>query len=81
MATTLEKTILEKMMRHQYIGVRHTSIDNLPKGFPKHLRKDVLKVAKALIKEGYLLAKPTSYGLEVSINPNKLKEINALLLT
>jgi len=78
-ATTLEKSILEKMLRHQYIGAKHTSIDNLPKGFPKHLRKDVLEAARDLIKKGYITAKPTSYGMEVSLNPTRLKETIKLL--
>ena len=56
----------------------HTSFDNLPKGFPKHLRGEVKKVAKELIKEGLLKSKPTHYGLEVSLNPDKKREIENL---
>lgn len=77
----IEKTILEKLLRHGYIGARHTSIDNLPKGFPKHLRKEVVKAAGELVKAGLLIAKPTSYGLEVSLNPKRLREIMESLRT
>jgi len=51
----------------------HTSIDNLPKGFPPEVRKRVKDMAKELKKERILFSKPTSYGEEVSINP-ALKE-------
>lgn len=73
--TTLEKDILQKMLKHGYIGNRHTSIDNIPKGFPKHLRGNVKKALKKLNKKGYLKVKPTSYGLEISLNPETIKEI------
>ena len=60
-------------------GNSHTSFDNLPKGFPTHLRGDVKDIAKKLIKEKLLLSKPTSYGLEVSLNPKKKKEVETLV--
>ncbi len=69
------QTILRKLKYLGKWGGCHTSIDNLPKGFPKHIRGDVKGVAKELIKKNLLLAKPTSYGLEVSLNPEKKKEI------
>ncbi|MBI2669006.1 hypothetical protein HYX14_04130 [Candidatus Woesearchaeota archaeon] len=56
----------------------HTSVDNLPKGFPKHLRGDVKDVAQHLIKKHFLPAKPTPYGLEVSLNPEMKKEIEEM---
>jgi len=46
----------------------HTSIDNMPKGFPPEIRGKVKEMAKELKKEGILFSKPTSYGEEVSIN-------------
>jgi len=75
----LKRVLLRKLVKQSYWGKRHTSFDNLPKGFPSHLRKDVSKVAKELIKEGLLLKKPTSYGVEVSLNPMRSKEILRLL--
>lgn len=53
----------------------HTSIDNLPKGFPKDIRGEVKDCIEELIKERILFVKPTSYGMEVSINPEKREEI------
>lgn len=67
--------LLRKLVYMGKWGNNHTSIDNLPKGFPKHIRKEVKVIAKNLIKRKFLLAKPTSYGIEISLNPKKKKEI------
>lgn len=75
----ISQAILRKLKYLGKWGGSHTSIDNLPKGFPKHLRGDVKDVAKELIKKNFLLAKPTSYGLEVSLNPEKKKEIEEIV--
>jgi len=53
----------------------HTSIDNLPKGFPPEIRGRVKNMAKELKKEGILLRKPTSYGEEVSVNSSHKEKI------
>jgi uncharacterized NAD(P)/FAD-binding protein YdhS len=75
MASKIEKHILAKMLDYRFIGKKHTSADNVPKGFAKHERGDVKKALKNLIREGYVVAKITSYGLEVSLNPRRLAEI------
>lgn len=69
------KIILRKLVYLGKWGGSHTSIDNVPKGFPKEIRGRVKEIARELIKRGLLLPKPTSYGLEVSLNPEKKKEI------
>ena len=69
------KIILRKLVYLGKWGGSHTSIDNVPKGFPKEIRGRVKEVARELIKRELLLSKPTSYGLEVSLNPGKKKEI------
>lgn len=71
----IEKTILLKLLRDGYIGGRHTSEDNIPKGFKTHLRGDVKKAMKALYKKGYLIVKPTSYGTQISLDPTRVQEI------
>ena len=73
--TEIEKIVLRKLAYIGKWGGAHTAFDNLPKGFPKHIRGDVKDVAQQLIKKQFLLAKPTSYGVEVSLNPEKKKEI------
>ena len=77
--TRTEIDVLEKLYNHNFIGAKHTSEDNVPKSFPKHLRGDVKKALKNLIKQGYVTPKITSYGLEVSLNPRKIEEIKRIL--
>jgi hypothetical protein len=68
--------ILHKLTRLGKFKHSHTSIDNLPKGFPGDLKGRVKTLVKELEKEKILLVKPTSYGKEVSINN---KEINKIM--
>jgi len=79
--TPIEKFILEKMFRHGYIGRKHTSEDNIPKGLPKDAHGDVRKALKNLIRQGYVIPKTTSYGLQVSLNSTRIAEIKQILET
>ena len=65
--------ILHKLSRLGKFEHSHTSIDNLPKGFPIDIRGRVKDMSKELKKEGILMSKPTRYGEEVSIN-HKMKD-------
>ena len=67
------------LARKRKWGHSHTSIENLKKGAPSHLRGDVDKEAHKLIKEGFLCQKPTSYGLEVSLETARKGEIEDLI--
>ncbi len=67
------------MFRHGYIGGKHTSEDNIPKGLPKHMHGYVKKSVKNLIHQGYIIPKITSYGLEVALDPARIKEITQIL--
>ena len=71
----IKATILYHLRRKRVIGGVHTPFDTLRRGFPSHLGKDILSVAKELVKQGYLITKPTSYGLQVSLNKDRIKEI------
>ena len=75
----IKATILYHLRRKKVIGNVHTHFDTLKRGFPSHLGKDINKIAKELIKEGLILIKPTSYGLQVSLNKNKIKEIEEFI--
>ncbi len=79
MLTDTEKAILEKMLRHGYIGGKHTSEDNIPKGLPKHMHGEIKKALKNLIRAVYVIPKTTSYGMEVSLDPHRIAEINEIL--
>ena len=71
----IRATILYNLRRRKIIGGVHTPLDTLRRGFPSHLGKDIKKIAKDLIKQGLIITKPTSYGLQVFLNKNRLREI------
>ena len=68
-------TLLYHLRRKNVIGAKHTHYDSLKSGFPKHLGKEIEYAIKKLIKIEWLITKPTSYGLQVSLNKDKIKEI------
>lgn len=67
------------MFYARFIGERHTSEDNIPKGFPKHERGDVRKALKNLKRQGYVISKITSYGMEVSLAAGRIAEVRRIL--
>lgn len=71
----IKSHILFKLHWKKYWGGRHTALESVKKGIPKHLGGRYVDVAKELIKEGLLLSKPTSYGLQISLNPKLREEI------
>ena len=71
--------IVKKLFHHGYIGGRHTDSESLKKGLPGHIKGDIKEAMKELIKENILIPKPTSYGLHVSLNPQKREEIEKYL--
>jgi len=75
----IKATILYNLRRKKIIGGVHTNYDTLKRGFPSHLGKDIEKIAKKLIKEGLIITKPTSYGLQVSLNKERLAEIEEII--
>lgn len=76
----IQKSILEKMLNYSMIGGKHTSVENLKKGFPKHLRGEIGIQIRMLIKIGLILPKPTGYGLQVSLNPHMIDEIKKIIV-
>ena len=75
----IKATILYNLRRKKIIGGVHTHYDTLKRGFPSPLGKDIEKVAKKLIKEGFIITKPTSYGLQVSLNKERLADIEEII--
>ena len=67
--------ILDKFVRHGWWKAKHTSFDNIPKGTPHHMRDKIKEAAEQLIKDGFLIKKPTGYGLEVSLNFDRKGQI------
>ncbi len=80
----VEVRILLKLHKRGKWGAAHTSLDNIKKGWnirdlDKEGLKKVDKSTKEMIRKGLILSKPTSYGLEISLNPRFSQEIKALL--
>jgi len=67
--------ILHKLTRLGKFSHSHTSINNLPKGFPPEIRGRVKDMTNELKKEKILFSKPTSYREEVSINSAQKEKI------
>lgn len=75
----ISKIILRKLYRRRVIGGKHTAVEHLTKGMPRHAAGMAKDVVKELIKEGFILTKQTSYGLQVSLNPEKIDEISKII--
>lgn len=76
----IKATILYHLRRKRIMGGVHTHYDTLKRGFPSNLGKEVGRVAKELVKGKIIITKPTSYGLQVSLNKDKIKEIEEFIL-
>jgi len=75
----IKATLLYHLRRKKVIGGKHTAFDTLRRGFPSHLGKDIKKIAEELIKKGFIITKPAPYGLQVSLNKEKLREIEEFI--
>ena len=76
---SLSKKILKKMIFHNVCGGKHHGIDDLKRGFPSHVKGDVEKTIKKLVKENMILRHPTSYGFQYSLNHDRIDEIEKIL--
>ncbi|MFH1751816.1 MAG: hypothetical protein ABH821_02660 [archaeon] len=75
----LRKKILVKMVVHRWWGGKHIAFDNISKGFPNEVRKDVKKELEKLCRGGFIIKKPTGYGLHVSLNVRMKREIDEIV--
>jgi len=79
MLSDIQRAIIRKLYRLDYWGGRHTSIDNLQKGFKGHIKGLVKKETKELIKQGLILCKPKPDSLHVFLNPRRGNEIRRIV--
>jgi hypothetical protein len=73
-------TVLFKLHKRGNWGASRTAFDNLQKGFKdsdpgKRGAKRIDKVGSDLIRRGWIIPKPTGYGLQVSLNPRESEAI------
>ena len=74
-----ERHILRKLYRRSCIGARHTALEHCFTGLRRNDVKDGKRAYERLVNGGYLIVKPTSYGVQVSIDPRRLDSVkNAL---
>lgn len=86
---TLKKLILQKLVRANVWGGKHTPLDFVRKGIPEHYRnthkgmKKLEKALKDLVNDEWILIqdKRTGKGSDehVSLNPRKVGEIRQFL--
>lgn len=67
--------IIKKLVRRNKWDHSHTSIENVKKGVPSHLRGDVLGEAERMITDGLLYSKPSTKELHISLNSAMKSEI------
>ncbi len=79
MLSDAQKEILRKMYFARVIGGKHTAVENLKKNVPSHRKGEFEREIKGLVKIGYILLKPTGYGLQVSLNPRMIPDIERTL--
>ena len=75
MSDDVSKAILRKLFYDNRIGKKHISLENLKTGFPSHIKGDVDKKLKKLVKENLILHHPTSYGPQFALNPQRIQDI------
>ncbi len=76
--------IFLKLTKRGKWGESHTSFDNLKRGWNerdlgKHGLKRVQEITRDLIRDGFILSKPTHYGMEVSLNPRRSSQIEQIM--
>lgn len=73
--------VVTKLIRMNKWGGAHTELRNLTKGLPHHFtsskkgKRLIQSAIKELAKKEFLIVKPSTKELHVSLNPRKVKEI------
>lgn len=75
----LKAMVLHKLAKRRKWSESHTAFENVAKGVPPHLKGKLKDSAEELIKEGFLIVKPTSYGLQISLNVERSAEIKSII--
>ena len=71
--------IIKKFVRHRVWGTYHIDEDDVPKGMPPELRKDIFKELDGMVKEGLIIRFPHLGKRKVFLNPNKRREFEELV--
>ena len=76
--------LMFSLARRRNWGESHTAYEHLFRQFKtealgKAGLKNVRNIADELMREGFIIRKPTHYGLQVSLNPKMSQEIKGLI--
>jgi hypothetical protein len=74
----LEIRIIWKLHRKHDYNKKHTSIDNLKRGFPRDSGKDIARAIDSLIQQGILLVQKKTKEDHVVLNIKKICLIKAV---
>ena len=74
-----KKKILRKLFTKHIIGGKHTSFENIRKSFDRNEYPLAEEVIESLVREGFLIWNPTSYGKQYSINPRAIAQVKSLI--
>lgn len=77
--------LLFSLARRRNWGESHTAYEHMFRQFKseslgKAGLKNVRNIADELMREGFIIKKPTHYGLQVSLNPKKSQEIKQIIM-
>ena len=75
----LKAMILHKLAKKRKWGESHTAFENVAKGVPPHIKRKLKELTNKLINEGFIIPKPTGYGLHISLNVAKSEEIKSII--
>lgn len=80
----IKAKLLYALARKRKWGESHTAYENIFKILKsEYLGKEGLRQAKDfaedLIRAGFIIKKPTGYGLQVSLNPHQAQEIKRII--
>ncbi len=73
------RLIVRKLFQKSKIGAAHTHEDNVYRGVPDHDKGVAKEAMDLLYREGWLRPKPTVADPHVSLEPERLPEIRALI--
>jgi len=79
MSTNIEKALLRKLHKMGCWGQHHICESNLPKGFPRHFYKEVMKVADELRRKGLLVRRPSHHENQWYLNWDRKNEIEEII--
>ena len=75
----LRRRILLRLYWKRCWNEKHTAFENAYSAVPGHLKGKAKRELLLLIREGLVLAKPTDYGLQISLNTDNIKDIEQCL--